>query len=89
MSTIRGAAPAYDDAEKGTLEQVTVFPVEKKPVSYPTDKKDVFPDEKKGDVTVFSPPPVKPDPFASMKASGKKKEASKWIIVQLWYNTYR
>ena len=41
--TPRGAAPAYDEAEKGTLDQVAVYPVEKKPITYPADeKKDVF-----------------------------------------------
>lgn len=85
----RGAAPAYDDAEKGTLDKVTVFPVEKKPASYPSDdKKEVFPDEKKGEVA-FAAPPAPKDPFASMKATKGKKKVSKLIIVKLWYNTYR
>ena len=53
----RSPAPAYDsDAEKGILDKVAVFPVEKKPLSAPSDeKKDVFPDEKKA-LAVFSAP---------------------------------
>lgn len=84
----RSPAPAYDEAEKGTLEKVTAFPVDKKPHSVSSDEKDIFPDEKKA-LAVYSTPEVKKDPFASMKASGKRKPASKTIIVKLWYNTYR
>ena len=82
----RGAAPAYDDAEKGTLDKVTVYPVEKKPLSFPADeKKDLFPNEKKD---VIPAPQVKKDPYAAPKG-GKKKKVSKVILVKLWYNTYR
>lgn len=85
----RSPAPAYDDAEKGTLDKVTVYPVDKKPLSFPADeKKDIFPDEKKA-LATFTAPAAKPDPFASMKATGKRKPVSKVIILKLWYNTYR
>ena len=81
----RGTAPAYDDAEQGTLDKV--YPVEKKPLSFPSDeKKDLFPNEKK-EVAVFNPPQVKKDPYMAQK--GKKKPASKVILLKLWYNTYR
>ncbi|KAH9946290.1 uncharacterized protein BXZ73DRAFT_95794 [Epithele typhae] len=84
-----GAAPAYDDAEKGTLEQVAVFPVDKKPVSYPAEKKqDPFISEKK-DVAVFTAPATKQDPYGQHKATGKKHKVSKVITFKLWYNTYR
>ncbi len=85
----RTPAPAYDsDAEKGILDRVAVFPVEKA-LSVPSDeKKDIFSDEKKA-LAVFSAPEVKKDPFASMKASGKRKPVSKVIVAKLWYNTYR
>ncbi|KAL7283221.1 hypothetical protein ACG7TL_002648 [Trametes sanguinea] len=84
----RGAAPAYDDAEKGVNEQVIVYPVEKKPLTFPSDeKKDLFPNEKK-DAAALQPPQVKRDPYALQKGAPKKK-VSKWIIVKLWYNTYR
>ena len=88
-SNPRGAAPAYDEAEKGTLDKVTVFPVEKAPVTYPADeKRDIYPNEKKGEVTVFSAPPAK-DPYGAMKATGKKPPPSKVTVAKLWYNTYR
>lgn len=84
--TPRGAAPAYDEAEKGTLDQVAVYPVEKKPITYPADeKKDVF-NEKK-DLAVLPAPQVKKDPYMAQK--GAKKEVSKVILFKLWYNTYR
>ena len=84
----RGAAPAYDDAEKGVSEKVIVYPVEKKALTYPADeKKDLFVSEKK-DVAAFQQPQVKRDPYALQKGAPKKK-TSKSIIVKLWYNTYR
>lgn len=76
-----GAAPAYDAAEKGTLDKVTVFPVEKKDVGYPLD-------EKKGDIAILTPPPPK-DPYAGMKSTGKRQKATKLTLFKLWYNTYR
>ena len=83
----RGAAPAYDDAEKGTLDKVTVYPLDKKPLTYPADeKKDIFISEKK-ELAAIPAPQVKKDPYMAQK--GPKKKASKSIIVQLWYNTYR
>ena len=88
-SELRSPAPAYDEAEKGTVDQTTLFPVAKKPHSVePDEKKDIFPDEKKA-LAVYSAPEVKKDPFASMKVSGKRKPASKVIVAKLWYNTYR
>ncbi|KAH9901176.1 hypothetical protein C8Q73DRAFT_233673 [Cubamyces lactineus] len=84
----RGAAPAYDDAEKGVSEKVIVYPVEKKALTYPADeKKDIFVNEKK-DVAAFQQPQVKRDPYALQKGAPKKK-TSKVIIAKLWYNTYR
>ena len=39
----RGAAPAYDEAEKGTLDKVAVYPIDKKPLTFPADeKKDIL-----------------------------------------------
>ncbi|KAK7693240.1 hypothetical protein QCA50_002806 [Cerrena zonata] len=58
--TTTGAAPAYDDAERGTIEVVRPAPVS--PVSYPSDKKeDPFKDEKKelAIVTTVDPLPSK------------------------------
>lgn len=95
--TITSAAPAYDDAERGTLEVVRPAPVS--PVSYPSDKKeDPFKDEKKAIATVTA---VEPLPSSKEKAADAapapralaakkpKKKVSKWIIWQLWFNTYR
>ncbi len=82
----RGAAPAYDEAERGTHDTVTVFPDEKKALTFPADeKKDLFPNEKKD---VFAAPQVKKDPYMAPKG-GKKKKVSKLILFKLWYNTYR
>ncbi|RDX48359.1 hypothetical protein OH76DRAFT_1352608 [Lentinus brumalis] len=79
----RGAAPAYDEAEKGTLD----YPVEKKSLAFPSDeKKDLFTNEKK-EVAAFNVPQVKKDPYMAQK--GKKQPASKTILFKLWYNTYR
>lgn len=81
----RGAAPAYDEAEKGTLDKV--YPVDKKPLTFPADEKtDPFASEKK-DVALAAPQ-VKKDPYAAPKG-GKKKPVSKVILLKLWYNTYR
>ena len=87
-----GAAPAYDDAERGTLEVVRPAPVS--PVSYPSDKKeDPFKDEKKALATVAA---VESLPASKEKAADAapapkkpKKKVSKWILWQLWFNTYR
>ncbi|KAH9951391.1 hypothetical protein B0H21DRAFT_279774 [Amylocystis lapponica] len=88
-----GAAPPYDDAEKGTLE-VSVFPASltppnEKAVHSPKDEKhalvtaNVFPvpspTKKEVDAAPAKPPPSKP----------KKKKVSKWIIWTLWYDMYR
>lgn len=54
--------------------------------AYPKDeKKDPFKDEKKVDVAVVEKKDVRP---AKPPAKPKKK-VSKWILWQLWFNTYR
>lgn len=84
----RGAAPAYDDAEKGVSDSVVVYPVDKKAAAFPVDEKNpVFIDEKK-DGAPFQPPQVKRDPYALVKGA-PKREASKWTVFKLWYNMYR
>ncbi|KAH8983546.1 hypothetical protein EDB86DRAFT_2811455 [Lactarius hatsudake] len=74
------AAPAYDAAEKGTLENhsgpssvATLALIdEKKKVESPlVDSKEVVP--------IPKPPTTKPPP----------KKVSRWILWQLWFNTYR
>ncbi|GBE82485.1 hypothetical protein SCP_0408690 [Sparassis crispa] len=81
-------APAYDDAEKGTFDvhssPVDLIYNEKQALTFPKDEKElavasVFPvSEAKKEQT----PPKTP-------SKPPKKKASKWIILQLWYNTYR
>lgn len=83
--------PAYDEAEKGDLDTRT-HPVE---IALPSQKKDIsYPDEKDVAVTqVFPVPPSakKETSAAPAKPPGKpaKRKVSKWILWQLWYNTYR
>ena len=99
QSNANGPAPAYDDAEKGTAE-VIVSPTEltyrgeKKETEYPKDeKKDPFARDEKKDlaaVNVFPNPSVKKDTVPAPKPAPKpKKKVSKWILWQLWFNTYR
>lgn len=79
-----GAAPAYSEAEKGGLETPQL--------AYPKDeKKTPYFDEKKGAVDIMPVPELKKDSSArpSKPAPRPKKKASKWIVWQLWYNTYR
>ncbi len=84
----RGAAPAYDDAEKGVSDSVVVYPVDKKASAFPVDEKNaVFVNEKK-DGAPFQAPQVKRDPYALVKGA-PKHEASKWTVFLLWYNMYR
>lgn len=87
-ATPRDAAPAYSEAEKGTLEMPRAMEL-----AYPKDeKKQLFPDEKKGDVGVAITELKKdsPAPVNRPKAPPKpKKKVSKWILWQLWFNTYR
>jgi len=98
--TPRGAAPAYDAAERGVLDihnrpsELTLRD-EKKDVSYPKDeKKEIYPDEKRdlAVTTVYSVPATKKDSYvAPPKPAAKppKRKVSKWILFKLWYNTYR
>ncbi|KAI0083990.1 hypothetical protein BDY19DRAFT_998077 [Irpex rosettiformis] len=75
-------APAYSEAEKGLLTSVSRLPE----AAYPKDeKKDPFKDEKKVDVTVVEKKDVRP----AKPAPKPRKKASKWILWQLWFNTYR
>ncbi|KAH9057127.1 hypothetical protein EDB83DRAFT_2506802 [Lactarius deliciosus] len=76
------AAPAYDAAEKGTLENHTgpssvatlALIDEKKKVDTPlVDSKEVVP--------IPKPPTTKTKP--------PPKKVSRWILWQLWFNTYR
>ena len=77
----QGAAPAYSEAEKGTLETPQL--------AYPKDeKKALYLDEKKGalDVAALPVPELKKVSAArpSKPAPKPKKKALKWILWQLW-----
>ncbi|KAF8520833.1 hypothetical protein JB92DRAFT_2893781 [Gautieria morchelliformis] len=70
------ALPRHDDAEKGTLDLVL------QPAVAPQS-------EKKG---LESPPPLAALPVIlpkSDKPKPAKKKVSRWILWQLWFNTYR
>ncbi|KAA1471260.1 hypothetical protein DENSPDRAFT_101912 [Dentipellis sp. KUC8613] len=75
------AAPAYDEAEKGTLEtekgQTTVVTLD-----YKDEKKDLAAVTAKEVVPAPSKAPAKP-------AGKKRKQVSKWILWKIWFNTYR
>lgn len=82
----QGAAPAYSEAEKGTLESPQA--------AYSKDEKSgAYPDEKKGglDIVTYPVPELKKDsaPRPSKPAAKPKKKVSKWIVFQLWFNMYR
>jgi len=77
MSTPNEQAPAYDAAEKGTLEiaaPAAVFTLSSK------DEKKMF-DEKHTTIQGWEK--------MSAPKGGKKKKVSKWILWKLWFNTYR
>ncbi|CAL1704143.1 unnamed protein product [Somion occarium] len=94
MSTVTsptGAAPAYDDAERGTVEISRPAPV-----SYPQEKKEnTFADDEKKAMTVTALEVPATKEKASLTAAPKapakkpKKKTSKWILWQIWFNTYR
>lgn len=70
------AAPAYDDAEKGTLEITQPLPV------FTTDTKD-----EKAAMKDMSPP--LPTLTKTAHKPPAKKKVSKWILWKIWFNTYR
>lgn len=82
--------PAYDDAEKGTHEP----PRPVQPSYLADEKKDPFAnDEKKAlAVTAMPVPAMKKETHAAPPAKPApkpKKKVSKWVLWQLWFNTYR
>jgi len=85
---MRGAAPAYDDAVKGTVDAPR--PVQ---LSFPSEKKeDPFANEKAVAISTFPVPATKEERPAAPPAKPApkpKKKVSKWILWQLWFNTYR
>ena len=81
----QGAAPAYSEAEKGILvSPAAIYPKDEKKGSYIDEKKAI-------EVSTYPVPEKKdtPAPRPSKPAAKPKKKVSKWILWQLWFNTYR
>ncbi len=80
-SASEGAAPAYDAAERGTIEvQVHLGPSS---ITLTNDS------EKKVETPLTMSKEVIPTPKPSTTKPPAKKNVSKWIVWQLWFNTYR
>jgi len=75
------SAPAYNDAERGTLDvdqrQAAIV------VALP------FTEERKVDPTLAVTKEVIPQPTKASKPPAPKRKVSKWILWTLWFNTYR
>ena len=80
VSTPESAAPAYDAAEKGTLEDHS------KPPSVTTL---ALSDQTKVDTPLDASKEVIPIPKLLTTNPSTKKKVSKWILWQLWFNPYR
>jgi hypothetical protein len=78
-----GALTVYDDAEKGTLD-VHSGPFTVAALGLGDEKFD----EKAKPPGIISAEVV-PTTASSTKPPAKKKKVSKWILWQLWFNTYR
>lgn len=82
------SSTAWDDAEKGLYDSTPTLPVISQPsAAHLLDEKKaaVLETYTTANVTVTPPPAPRPPP-------GKKKpgpKPSKWILFQLWFNTYR
>ncbi len=81
MSASERAAPAYDAAEKGTLENHSG------PSSVATLA--LIDEKKKVDIPLALSKEVPPIPKLPTTKPPAKKKVSKWILWQLWFNTYR
>ena len=74
--------PAYDAAERGTLEAITT-PVKAATVHLDaSEEKKLLKEKESVTVTQLPKPAARPAPKP-------KKKVSKWILWQLWFNTYR
>lgn len=80
-------APAYCDAEKGFLET----PREPEATYQRDEKKGFFSDEKKADVALnaVTVTEAKKDSRPAKPPPKPKKKVPRWILWQLWFNTYR
>ncbi|KAK4150017.1 hypothetical protein C8A00DRAFT_18382 [Chaetomidium leptoderma] len=75
---------AYDDAEKGLYDSTPSLPVLSPPPAVHIDEKKALESITTADATVAPPSP----PPAPAKKPPKPKP-NKWILFQLWFNTYR
>ena len=79
VSAPESAAPAYDAAEKGTLEDHSKPPSVTTLALSDQTRVDTPPDASKEVIPIPKPITTKPS----------TKKVSKWILWQLWFNTYR
>ena len=77
----------YCDAEKGILDA----PRGPEATYQRDEKKETFSDEKKADVALnnVTVNEAKKDSRPAKPPPRPKKKVSKWILWQLWFNTYR
>lgn len=74
---------AWDDAEKGLYDSTPTLPVLSPPAVH-LDEKKVLESHSSADATVTPPPAPRPAPTKK-----PKPKTSKWILFNLWFNTYR
>jgi hypothetical protein len=80
------SSTAWDDAEKGLYDSTHTLPVLSTPPIAHLDEKKALESYSSADATVTPPPPA---PAAPAKKKPAKPKPSKWILLQLWFNTYR
>jgi hypothetical protein len=79
------SSTAWDDAEKGLYDSTPTLPVlSTPPLAHLDDEKKALESYSTADATVTLPPAPAP---AKKKPAAPKP--SKWILFQLWFNTYR
>lgn len=83
QTTPMSPVPAYDAAERGTLE---VIPVPAKATTVHLDASEEKKMLKEKESVAIAELPYK---AAAKPAPKPKKKVSKWILWQLWFNTYR
>ena len=73
------SSTAWDDAEKGLYDSTPTLPVLSPPAVH-LDEKKILESHSSADATVTPPAPSPKKP---------KPKPSKWILFNLWFNTYR
>lgn len=79
------SSSALDDAEKGIYDSTPSLPVLSAPPAAHVDEKKALEIVLGADATV-APPPGRP---AAPAKKPQKPKPSRWILFQLWFNTYR